>query len=550
MWLLLGKGALLALFFVLAHTQVPSWVADDGYNGGAFRFFTLWILSVTSVALIALHPKLWLRAVFAVLFTWSAGNALSYLYITGFALNAIEIERLFQDIAFIDETFEFYGALILKGSLISSLLFIGILLPSPTFSTKTTRRLLWAPLLVFIPIFGVAQVVYQDGGGDSDSLPLPISPLGFVGVLAFDELVNNPHVEREPIKVTTSNSSLDKIVVIMDESVRGDWLDLNTPNGIPTHLLSQLQRGANFGLIASFANCSAASNLSFRYAARRASFLTDIKMRPSLWALAKHAGYKTIYLDGQRTNRELQNFMTAQELSEIDELVQHDDNTVAKDKDMVLVTQLQQVLQQKGKAFIYVNKNGVHFPYENKYPASARLYTPHMEGTGINVNEGNQYGDGFGNEAFINSYRNAVAWNTGEFFKRLMPSLDLHKSVIIYTSDHGQSFTKTAESGFLTHCTTGNAPPSEGTVPLVLLTEQTQWLASIKKAAKYPSVASHWNVPPTVLLMMGYPQQYVQEHYEPSLLDAERGRAEFISTFFVRFGLEPVWNAPVKNVSP
>ena len=308
-----------------------------------------------------------------------------------------------------------------------------------------------------------------------------------------------------------------------------------------------MNRGANFGLAASHANCSAASNLSFRYAARRNTYLSDIKMRPSLWALAKHAGYKTIYLDGQRTNRELQNFMTAQELSEIDELVQHKDETVAKDKDMVLVTLLQQALQQKGKAFIYVNKNGVHFPYENKYPRSATLYTPHMEGTGINVNEGNQYGDGFGNEAFINSYRNAVAWNTGEFFKRLLPDLDLKKTMIVYTSDHGQNFTKTSDSGFLTHCTTGPAPASEGTVPMVLLTEQQQWLTNIQGAAKYPSTASHWNLPPTILLMMGYPHSYVQTQYEPTLLDSERGPAKFVSTFFVRFGLEPVWNAPVSN---
>ena len=229
MWFLLGKGLLIALFFVFAHTQVPTWVADSGFNGGAFRFFSIWFLSIVSIALIALHPRLWLRTLLAIVLTWSAGNALSYLYITGFALNAIEIERLFQDIAFIDETFEFYGALILKGSALASMLFVAIILPTPSFSEKLTRRLMWAPLLVLVPIFGVAQVVYQDGGGDSDSLPLPISPLGFVGVLVFDEWVNNPDVDRESISVATTESSLEKIVVVMDESVRGDWLDINTP---------------------------------------------------------------------------------------------------------------------------------------------------------------------------------------------------------------------------------------------------------------------------------------------------------------------------------
>lgn len=550
MWWLLGKAVALLLFFILAHRQVPSFIEASGWNGGVIGFFLIWLTAVLFTVLAALHPKWGVRLAVASVLTLSAGNALSYLYITGFPLNAIEVERLFQDIGFLDETLEFYGGFILKAVSIVALLFIGIVLPVPTSFGHWPRWRHWSPLLLLLPVTGVGAVVYFDGGGDSDALPVNVSPLGFVGVLIADEISQARIPERLAPPPPATQTALDKIVVVMDESVRGDWLDINTANGIPTGLVPYLHTGVNFGLGASFANCSAASNLSFRYAARRDSFLIDIKTRPSLWAFAKKAGYKTVYLDGQRTNRELQNFMTAQELSEIDELIQHNDETIARDKDIVLVEKLRALLQRPERLFIYVNKNGVHFPYEGKYPPEATIFTPHMQGKGINVNEGNQYGDGFGNEAFRNSYRNAVAWNTGEFFKRLLPTVSLDSTLLLFTSDHGQNFTKTQATGFLTHCTTGPAPAPEGTVPIVALTGEAEWLQRLRTAVEYQSPVSHWNLPPTLLLAMGYAPDFVASEYEPSLFERERGKAEFVSTFFVRFGLEPVWNQPVQKPVP
>lgn len=544
---LLAKALLLVLFLVLAHQHIPTLVAEDGISGGPVIFAFIWLSSIGFTVLAAFHENWSVRLLTAILLTVSAGNALSYFYITGFPLNAIEVERLFQDIAFLDETLDFYGSFIIKSVAIVSLLFVAMILPVPAQFNALPAWRRWAPLLLLLPIGSVGAVVYFDGGGDSDTLPVHVSPLGFVGVLLTDDALQAKSPERLKPPVNVQATGLDKIVVIMDESVRGDWLDLNVSDGIPTGLLPYLDYGVNFGLAASHANCSAASNLSFRYAARRDSFLQDIKVRPSLWAFAKQAGYKTVYLDGQRTNRELQNFMTAQELAEIDELVQHDEQTVARDKDIVLADRLRALMQRPERLFIYVNKNGVHFPYEGKYPPEAAIFTPHMSGKGIQVNEGNMYGDEFGNEAFRNSYRNAVAWNTGEFFRKLLPDLTLDNTLLLYTADHGQNFTKTQETGFLTHCTTGPAPAAEGTVPLVLLTAHRQWLDRLQAAGRITTPASHWNLPSTLLLSMGYSPEFVATEYEPTLFDAERGAAEFVSTFFVRFGLKPVWNKPVQH---
>ncbi|NQD35903.1 sulfatase-like hydrolase/transferase [Permianibacter sp. IMCC34836] len=550
-WSKLGllKVTLLLAFLIIGHWQLPQLLQDQSsINGGPFWFSFIWLSGLAATFAVAFSRSLWVRVGWGLLLVYAAGNALSYLYITGSVLNAIEVERLFQDIAFIDETFQFYGPLIGKAVLVILPLLIGILLPPPLLSlrwTRWTRRAGWLPLL---PLCAIAGVVYFDGGGDSDTFPQHLNPVAFVGVLLGDEWLKPDPGPRQQVSVTAGASPFDKIVVIMDESVRGDWLDLNTANGIPTGLISQSYRAANFGLTASHANCSAASNLSFRYAVRRASYQRDEATRPSLWAYAKAAGYRTVYLDGQRTNRELQNFMSAQELGEIDELIQHDDTTVARDKDMILVEKLKALLARPERLYIYVNKNGVHFPYEGKYPLDAAPFQPHMDNATIKgLNEGNQYGDGFGNEAFRNSYRNAVAWNTGEFFKRLLPDLDLSKTLLVYSSDHGQNFTKTQAVGFLTHCTTGPAPASEGTVPLVFLTDEPNTLAQLQHSAqRWHHQASQWNVPSSVLQMMGYPSDWLAQQYEPTVFADQLGAPQFISTYFVRFGLQPVWNDPVK----
>ncbi len=546
------KVLALTLFLLLAHRHIPALIADDQISGGQPVFTLVWLFAGAGLFALGFYPRLWLRLLFALLFVTAAGNALAYLLITGSVLNAIEVERLFQDIGHIDDTFAFYGPLVWQAIGIATLLLPGLLLPVRKRPGRSTseRHGRWLLLAVLIsnllPVLLIGRAVYRDGGGDSDSFPVHVAPLAFAGVLVLDNLAQPDESERARVALQAGDSPFDKIVVLMDESVRGDWLDINSAGGVNTGLTPYSDRYANFGLAASFANCSAASNLSLRYFVRRDSFRRDAWLRPSMWAWAKQAGYRSIYLDGQRRRRELQNFMTATELNEIDEFIQHDGDPDAADKDMILAGTLRELLARPEKLFIYVNKNGVHFPYEGKYPAGFRPFQPFMDSTQIDSNEGNQYGSGFGNEAFRNSYRNAVAWNTGEFFQRLLPDLDLSRTLLVYTADHGQNFTKTREVGFLTHCTVGPAPAAEGTVPLLLLTGQPDWQGRLRLAAgSQLNRASHWRLPATLAEAMGYAPAALADEFEPSLFSDDPRPPQFVSTYFVRFGLQPVWNDPL-----
>lgn len=546
MWFAVTKLILLLLFFVLAHQHIPASFNSYRPSGDWSVFITVWFCTVLAALAAAFLRSRNARIFFSVLFAYAAINATSYYFITGTPLNTIEVERLWQDAAFIGETFAFYGRFIVNATAIGLLLVVALLLPVKRFALSFKLAASVVCVLTALPVFLVARSVYRDGGGDSDSFPVTTAPLGFVAVLLYDNVTRDDPGPRQVVEWTANDSGIENIVVLMDESVRGDYLDLVDVNGVHTHLLEQ-NGLINFGLAASHANCSAASNLSFRYAVRRDHFLHDEAVRPSLWAYAKKAGYQAIYIDGQRHGGELQNFMNAAERDELNQFIQHDDNIAIIDRDQILADRIAKTIAAPGKKYIYVNKSGVHFPYENKYPESKTLYTPKMSSTQVHGGESNNYGGQFGSVEFRNSYRNAVAWNTGEFFKRLLPQIDLSRTLLIYTSDHGQNFTKVWEVGYLTHCTWGPAPAPEGTVPLAVITDIEPWLTRLRAAEqRHRNRASHWNVPSSILLMMGYDADLVNEQYEPTLFSEQLGHPSFVSTYFVRFGLKPVWNDAIK----
>ena len=117
----------------------------------------------------------------------------------------------------------------------------------------------------------------------------------------------------------------------------------------------------------------------------------------------------------------------------------------------------------------------------------------------------------------ITLYPNAITWSVDEFFKHLLPAVDLSKTLIIYTSDHGQSLLP----GHFTHCsTTPNAPPSEAYVPLFATTSVPEFKRGLEKGAAGDfGRFSHFEVFPTLLLAMGYDTGWVSRTYGPSLMD-------------------------------
>lgn len=113
------------------------------------------------------------------------------------------------------------------------------------------------------------------------------------------------------------------VVLIVDESVGGHYLDLNRTGGVRSGLLPAPTgvSVANFGIAASATNFSVGTNYILRTGGTRRSFL---KRSASIWAYAHRAGYRTVHLFAQ-TAPGLQNLMTPTERGEIDRYVRLDD---------------------------------------------------------------------------------------------------------------------------------------------------------------------------------------------------------------------------------
>ena len=393
------------------------------------------------------------------------------------------------------------------------------------------------------------------GGEGTDGFPIQYSGVAFLSVLGIETaLSDRPKVRRDVTLDPNRTQGVRHVVLVIDESVRGDLLDINSEHGVETGLLSADLPVVNFGIASSTANCSEASNVSVRMGLTRRNYLKELHSNPPIWAYAKRAGYRTAYFDGQRNGGNLQNHMNQQELQLIDEFVQLEANTPPHLRDILLARKLRTLLETSSSPqFILVNKMGAHFPYEGKYPSSDAIYKPTMAANYFGT-EADPRGLGTdldksvdSRRRYKNSYLNAIRWNMSQFFGALLPGLNLADTVIIYTADHGQDLHEDGRPGYATHCTGGPAPAAEGSVPLAILTNHARLLPRLRKAAfENAGNASQFNVFPTLLRFMGFEpgDLKVTSGFEPSLFEAlPKSNQEFLSTFYVRFGRAPVWNA-------
>jgi hypothetical protein len=121
---------------------------------------------------------------------------------------------------------------------------------------------------------------------------------------------------------------------------------------------------------------------------------------------------------------------------------------------------------------------------------------------------------------YRNNYRNAIEWSVGEFFRTLFAHSDFSKTLLIYTSDHGQTMHERDAPTAGTHC---NAKPvlEEVIVPLVVVNGGDARRINWNDAAQQNfSQSSHFRIFPSLLIEMGYDRAGVERQYG-SALDAK-----------------------------
>jgi glucan phosphoethanolaminetransferase (alkaline phosphatase superfamily) len=330
--------------------------------------------------------------------------------------------------------------------------------------------------------------------------------------------------DGERSEVTYSDSldaQVEKVVLIVDESIRADILGINAYKKDTTPYLSSMDTGVvNFGLAASASNCSDYSNLILRTGVRKQEIPDNNQMtlkQPSIWQFTRKAGYYNIYLDAQSAEEweNFLNFMNEHEVTFVDEINRVRQKT-AYESDGVARDKLIDLLKQPGKTFIMLNKYGIHFPYFRSYPKEYTFFTPVLE-PGEPMND---------REKSLNSFMNGIRWSVDDWFKNLLSESGGFKPyVIIYTSDHGQNI---VDDGTLaTHCRP-RANRFEGIVPMMVFSNDAAILETLK-AAQVTSYnkTSHFQIFPTLLKLAGYKDAWVRSRYGASLSEPPGTLPEF-----------------------
>ncbi|TMM49755.1 sulfatase-like hydrolase/transferase [Qipengyuania marisflavi] len=532
------KFALFALIAALSLPQVVDRFAD--IHGFAARLVYLALLAIAWVGILGASwvRNHWLRWALAALFAAAAYYVDTFARASGAYLTYDAHINMLASSGFIGDALAQNRAAFLGAILPATALLLGIGLAPINRSKVPTWPTLAGPIVATIII---TLLLFVRGGDGAKGLP--DSYTGF----AYSLLASYEHLQgglgpRESVTMQAVSAPLYRdIVLIVDESVAGNYLDIGSPEGVATPL-SQDWAGldiANFGIAAAITNCSVGTNAALRFGGTRANYLRQIAKGPSLWDYAKGAGLQTVYIDAQRTDGAYQNLMDDAERASIDRFIQFGKVTV-RDRDMAAADALLQEMADDRAAFIIVNKMGAHFPVHDKYPDGAMQYRPALPRGGYTDIGDTGSREGFAGapddwRRYRNSYRNTLLWNVSAFFDKLLESGTLNRALVIYTADHGQDLHEDGHAGTTTHCQSDPAP-SEGAVPLVAI----QGKAGALAFQPY-GTASHYMIAPTLLAAMGYDRAAVRSEFGGALDEPSSDPGTFNTLFNARLGRKPVW---------
>lgn len=418
---------------------------------------------------------------------------------------------------------------------------------SPRSQAKMFR-----PVLAAGPWLGAAMlaaILFIRGGEGARGLPNSFTPLAYAALSGYEGMIGDLG-PRTTVQLPQADKNPERnIVLVIDESIAGKYLDINSADGIATPLSRQWPgiKVHNYGIAASVSTCSHSSNVTLRYGGTRDDYQRINATMPSVWSYARKAGLRTVYIDAQRTNGGLQNQMDDRERALIDTFIQFSEVPILQ-RDMAVADELVRLLADPEPKFILVNKIGAHFPVHDKYPDSHLRYVPALpRGSYADISDtGSREGfDGSPNSwrLYRNAYRNTLLWNVGTFFERVLTNANLSRTTLIYTSDHGQDLHEDGKPGTSTHCSSFPSP-EEGAVPLVVIDSAVSPGAIWQNAFSAAQMrSSHYQIFPTLLQLMGYRHDAIASTYGPSLTTASHDPGTFNALFNARLNRKPIWVA-------
>ena len=486
-------------------------------------YVAIWGISGLALAIAVLQPERWARLFWALIIAFSTAVGWGYHQASQSELTAFDVISLWNARHEAGRAGEQYAQFVWMGLGLFAIAFVLMGAGPAAWGERSKRwlkRLLWVPAL---PVAAIAGIVYLKGGGGSQSMPQQFAPLAVTGVTAVRIALNPPQPRREVAWVPDSNARQEKILVLVDESIRADYTSLEPGNPLTPNLAKSSTHLIDYGRTISGGNCSHYSNAILRFLVDRDNIIQSANTNPTIWDYAHKAGYRTVFVDAQagsiRTASALQNFMTLEEKGKIDSFHAIQD-VPAQEADERLMGIVAEELAKPGPVLIYATKNGAHFPYDESYPQESAKFHPTVTETGETF------------EGRAGSYMNAIAWSVDRLWPRLMESVISTKATMIYTSDHGQI----VEPVGLTHCHVTDPETRTALVPMMLyIPEGASRDRYASAAITLKDKASHFMIPATLLSFMGYSETDVMGTYNMSLLNA--GNLPLVFTSGDIFGL-------------
>lgn len=442
---------------------------------------------------------------------------INYKLINGKGFGLTQLQTMVHESnKFTADVWSSYSSLIILSIILSCGIFIGIIIVRKIITKHNLFISIRSFSVVSIVSLTLMMIMTVKTANTQTRYPIPTALITTISYF----VTNSPyHGDRATVEINPSKEqAFNNIIWILDESVGGQYLSINGYNKETTPYLERIKASyLNLGLAASGANCSAESNLILM-SGIQLDELPDKEFKslktPNIFQYAKKAGYKTHYLSGQSNNLVLQNHMSTFDLKFIDNFYQPmipDSNPEIPEEDLIEKTNL--ALKENSKNFIFMVKRGAHFHWEGRYPKDKTLFKPPLK-SNDNLVEENK-------EKAFNSYANIIKYTVDDFFEKFFKDthiLNDENTLIIYTSDHGQSIVE--GSSFGTHCDSVDPNVSQGVVPLLLFTNPDNLLFSNIELSKH----SHFEIFPTTLKLMGY-----EVGQENTLLDKPKTDPTFFS---------------------
>ena len=526
--LLLGPKIVLLIFFVASTNYLLlerlTHLTRAGNYPAVAVFLTIWALALVSVAIAAWLPWGWLRIAWALLLAGSAffgdlNFTVAKAHLTFYDAVLYWAERPHWSDAAMTYALWFVSPLIRAG-----LGVVGFALP-PAGRLPFPRLLAAAPLVPFLIVSTLLLVL---GGKGTRALPEQYNSLSMFAAIVVSDSLGDMSRTRRPVTERPGEPLARHLVLLVDESVRADFIDLNGARGVTPVLLEHEREIANFGYAVSGNNCSIFSNLALRFGGHPERLSESLRTGPSIWAYAHAAGFRTVYIDGQMEGGRLQNGMNVIERLSIDEFIQPDHIDRIR-RDVFIAGILREILSRDERLFVYVNKRGTHFPYRGQYPDEGSVFVPDM---------GPSEPIGESRERLLNSFRNAIRWNTDGFFRELFRE-DIPDATFLYTSDHGQNL---LDRGVILQCNSSDPHELEGLVPLLAITSDPELAARLRRAATtHQDRTTHFQLFATLLELMGYERDEIRVHFPRGLFDPASDEQ-------LRFSYGPIVDSSTRKV--